>query len=418
MQTSVHARRAFLGIAFLIAMVPCARRAHARGDARGTGEAVPELRLSARPGDGLTAHAGATFSLNLRSRIQVRYQLAIPREDAAGRRALDQLVNIGTARLWLSGHVYDPSFTYMIQLALAGRDYRDGATSPIYDAYVDWRPHRDFNLRAGQYFVPFDRLRTVREWALQMTDRPQAVWELTLDRDVGATIYSNNFLGATSPLAWRLSAFGGGGTNLSAGREPGGLLVGRVELRPLGPIDDDVEGDLERLDRPRLALGFGLAHNANTNRARSTTGPTYQGGTTDYRHAAVDLVGKWRGAMLQAEYLWKQAASDVIESTDAAGGPRREPTRSGRGLILQASYVFAIPFELVARYTQLRAEPGTDPAFVAEAASRGEAAGLGMNYYFNGHRMKAQASWIARMPPGFEIERADHYAVAQLDATF
>ena len=53
----------------------------------------------------------------------------------------------------------------------------------IYDAFLDWKAHRDISVKAGQFFVPFDRLRTVREFALQMGDRPRPVAELTLDRD-------------------------------------------------------------------------------------------------------------------------------------------------------------------------------------------------------------------------------------------
>jgi phosphate-selective porin OprO and OprP len=380
--------------------------------------AETELRIAAAPGQGLTVTVDDAFSLNLRSRIQVRYQLRVPPEDEAGERELEQLVNIGTLRLWLSGHVFQPELTYMIQLALAGRDYRDGATSPVFDAYLDFKAHRDLSVRVGQYFVPFDRLRTVREWALQMADRPQPVLELTLDRDVGVTLYSDTFLGDRSPLAWRASVFGGGGTNLSFGKEPGALLVGRLMLRPLGPIDDDREGDLQRRPDPALALGAAVARNANTNRVRSTTGATYRGGTTDFFHAATDLVFKWYGFALQAEYLWKKASDDEIVGADAMGEAVVEPTRSAHGFVLQGSYVFEPPIEVVARLTQMYAYEGTDPAFRAALAAFGQELGAGVNYYLNEHWFKLQADWIARMPRGGDFDRADHLVHVQLDATF
>src|SRR5690606_25076004 len=94
--------------------------------------------------------------------------------------------------------------------------------------------------------------------------------------------------GPSSPLAYRLGAFGGGGPNATGGHEPGGLFVGRVELRPLGEIDDDSDGDLARRARPGLALGVGAAYNLNTPRARSTTSTVYEGGTADYLHLAGD----------------------------------------------------------------------------------------------------------------------------------
>jgi hypothetical protein len=378
---------------------------------------VPAYTLTGAQGSGVTLTVGDVFSLNVRSRIQLRYQLSIPNEDAMGDRDLDQLVNIGTARLWFSGHIRVPELTYMIQLAVAGRDFRDGAISPIFDAYLDWKVHRDFSLRAGQFFVPFDRLRTVRESGLQMADRPRPVLELTLDRDVGVMLYSDHFLGDESPVAWRVGVFGGGGTNLSLGREPGALLVARVELRPLGDIDDDTEGDLKRRAQPGLALGAAFAANLNTNRSRSTTGTTFTGGTTDYVQAALDLVFKWRGCALQAEYIYRGASNDQILSTDDDGNPVVEYTRSGHGWILQGSYVFDPPFELVGRVSRLYALSGTAPAYISEVDTRGLEIAAGANYYFNDHKLKLQADWIARMPPGAEFGRADHVVHLQLDIT-
>ena len=370
------------------------------------------------PGVGVTM-TGDRFSLNVRSRIQIRYQLEVPPENAEGERLLQQTVNIGTARLWLSGFAFDPKFTYMIQLALAGRDYRDNASSPIFDAYVDWRAHRDLNVRAGQFFVPFDRLRTIREWGLQMPDRPRPVTEMTLDRDVGAVLYSERFLSDSSPVAWRLGAFGGGGTNLTRGKEPGVLAMGRLELRPLGPIDDDVEGDIARRQKPGLAIGAALATNINTNRLRSTTGPTFAGGTTTYNHAAIDAVFKWRGIALQAEYLWKESSRDQILSSPMMGMPLVEYTRSGRGYVLQASYVFETPIEFVGRLTRMYASAGTDPSFVRELERGGREVAGGINYYFNNHRFKFQADWVLRTPPSnFLGTGSDQLVHAQLDATF
>lgn len=376
------------------------------------------VEVSGAPGKGLTVTAGKKFSLNIRSRIQLRYQLNIPPADDQGERDYQQLVNVGTARLWLSGHVLTPKLTYMTQLAVAGRDFRDDARSPIFDAYLDWKVHRDFNIRAGQYFVPFDRLRTVREFALQMADRPAPVSEFTLDRDVGLTFYSDNFLGPRSPLAWRIGLFGGGGTNLSTGKDAGGLFVGRLELRPVGPIDDDSEGDLDRRKKPALALGVGYAYNWNTNRGRSTTGATFAGGTTDYEHLAADLIFKWRGFALQAEHVWREASVSQIKSTKADGTALTEYTRSGRGWILQASYVFDPPIEIVGRLTRSYASAGTDPALIKDVSARPYEIGAGVNYYVNGHRLKLQADWIARAPSDFDFSKANHVVHVQADATF
>lgn len=423
----VHAPHPFLSATLLAALmaslVPGRAAGQAPQDTTASSDVppapppAPSFEVSGAPGQGVTLRVGEGYSLNIRSRIQLRYQLAVPNGGAGGQRDLDQLVNVGTARLWLSGHIRVPELTYMIQLAVAGRDFRDGAISPIYDAYLDWRAHRDLSVRAGQFFVPFDRLRTVREWALQMGDRPRPVLELTLDRDMGVMLYSDHFLSDHSPVAWRVGVFGGGGTNLSQGREPGALLVGRVELRPLGEIDDDKEGDHQRRPQPALALGAAIAWNANTNRVRSTTGTTLVGGTTDYTHVAVDLTLKWRGLALQGEYLYRRASVDTLTSLADDGSTRTEYTRSGQGYVVQGSYTFDPPFELVARVSRMFAFAGTSPSFATEVRDRGQELAVGANYYFDSHRLKLQADWVARMPSRFALARADHVVHVQLDLT-
>jgi hypothetical protein len=371
--------------------------------------------ITGAPGQGLTVSTGDAFSLNIKSRIQVRYQAAMfddPSKDT------QQLVNIGTARIWLGGHVYVPQLTYQIQLAVAGKDYRDGATSPIFDAYLEWRVHRDFSVRAGQYFVPFDRLRTVREWGLQLAERPRPVQEFTLDRDVGVTFFSEKFLGDTSPVAWYLSAFGGRGTNQVNPSAVGGLFTGRVELRPLGPIDDDREGDLDRREKPGLALGVGAAHNYKSSRVRSTTGPTFVGGTTNDTYVAADLTFKWMGFALQGEYLYKDTSALYLESELDGGETLTEYTHEGGGWVAQASYAFDPPFEVVARLSRLYYGSTIEPAFINDVNRRGNELAGGLNYYFNGHRMKAQATWVGRTNADLALDQADHLAVVQLDATF
>jgi hypothetical protein len=371
-------------------------------------------KITGAPGKGVTFGVDDAFSMTLRARAQLRYSWNELDEPPKGRSKNESLVNIQTLRIYLMGHAYTPKLLYTIQLAVAGRDYRDGATSPIFDAFLDYKLHRDFNVKAGQFFVPFDRLRTVREFALQLADRPIPVSELTLDRDTGVALYSDRFLG--TPLAWRVGAFGGGGTNQLNGKDFGGLVVGRLEVRPLGALDDESEGDLERRTSPRLAFGVAAAQNWNTNRVRSTTGATFSGGTTDYRHTAADLVFKWRGFAVQAEYLRKLADVDTIQST-SDGKPVTEYTRSGHGWILQASYVFRRPLEVVGRLSRLDTLARTDPKLIAEVDKRSNEVAAGLNYYFNGHALKLQADWIARTSAQLDLGAADHVVHVLLDAT-
>lgn len=377
--------------------------------------APPQPELKGAPGQGVTASFGDTFSLNLKSRLQLRYSSSFWEDPE---HPTEQFVGLGTARVWLSGNVYQPELTYLVQLALATRDYRDGAPSPVYDAYLEWRLHRDACLRVGQYLVPFDRLRTLREWGLQMADRPRPVQEFTLDRDVGVTLFSERFVGDRSPVAWYLGAFGGRGINQTLGSQPGGLVVARLELRPLGKIDDDRESDLERRIVPGLALGAGVAQNFNANRQRSTTGPLFSEGTTDDTYASADLVFKWRGWALEAEVVRKRSSEDEFVTIDDSGETNSEFTRSGAGWVLQTSYVFDPPLEVVARLSRLYAQSTLDPVFNSNVAARGSEVGAALNYYFNGHRMKIQADWLAFTSADLDLRAADHVTHLLLDTTF
>lgn len=364
--------------------------------------------VTAAPGKGLTVTAADDrFSLNVRARFLLRQSVELAAPDDDGEREIGLSTQLKTARLTLSGHVLSPDVKYLTQWAVAPGDFRDGAISPVYDAYFDFTHLRDASVRVGQAFVPFDRARTIREFALQLPERPRPVSELSLDRDIGAYLYSDRFLGDKSPVAYRLGVFGGAGTNQTAAHPPGALLVARVELRPLGPIDDETEGDLERREKPGLALGVAAATNLASPRQRSTTGATFAAGTTRYDHGAADLVFKWRGASLLAEAIVRDASEDVLVAEDGT----EERTRSGWGWLVQPAYMLTDHVELAARYSELHPFEGTDPTLVET-----HEVGAGTNVYLNGHRLKVQLGWFGLYEEDFAD--ATHAAHLQLDATF
>jgi glutamate-1-semialdehyde aminotransferase len=113
-----------------------------------------------------------------------------------------------------------------------------------------------------------------------------------------------------------------------------------------------------------------------------------------------------------------RASTPRIVSVDANGAPLVEYTRSGQGWIAQASYVFDPPIEIVARLAGLYALRETDPALTSDLEAHGQEVGSGINYYFEQHRMKVQASWIGRMPYDFAIREAAHGVCVLFDVTF
>lgn len=382
--------------------------------AREASAAAPPSKVAGAAGKGMTITTGDnSYSLTIRARIQVRETLGW--NDGQFDDATSE-TNIRTLRVYFLGHALDPNIKYTIQLAAGGNDFETYNASPIFDAFFDFTHLRDLQLRIGQYFVPFDRARTIREFALQFVDRQQIVRELTLDRDVGAMLYSTDLFGLDGLLAYNLGVFGGEGRNRFGGGPLGALLVARFTVRPFGPFDDDSEGDLLRLWRPRLAVGVAAAYNRRTTRQRSTTGNIYTLGGFNYTNLAADVVFKYAGFSFLGEALYRKANRDARMGRTAAGAALTEWSRSGWGYLAQAGMMLTKRLEITGRFNELKHFDNTDPTLIRQVQQLGSEAGAGLNYYLNGHQFKFQLDYQHQFHDKFSQGR--HDVRLQLDATF
>lgn len=328
---------------------------------------------------------------------------------------------VRTARLWLTGRQGDPSTTprtiWGIQLAMGGKDAESDTPTPLFDAFFRLTLHRDLQLQAGQWLVPFDRSRTLRESALQLVDRPVAVRELTLDRDAGIALMSDDFMGMDGKLLYHAGVFGGEGRNrfATAGFPKGPLILARMEVRPQGSFDADSEGDLERRRELKLAVGVAGAYSWSSVRSRGTTGSEFaHGATVDYRWWAVDVVAKWRGASLLAELVERRQ-----HGLSVAKG-----RSSGRGAVVQGGYLITPQLELAGRWSRLwpLAADGQLAADSPLQAQGGHEIGAGLNWYFAGHKQKLQLdgqhSWNAGSGTGLGGPRGAQVVRLAFDVTF
>jgi hypothetical protein len=385
-----------------------------------------EATASFEPGRGFTIRAGDVFSTNLQSRVQIRSTFALSGDDADPTTTTPGPTNetqIRTLRLWLRGNVLEPNIRYGIQLAFGGNDFEAGSASPIFDAYVELTHLRDLNVRVGQFFVPFDRARTIREFALQSVDRAQLIRELTLDRDVGVVIQSQDLFGEGGRFGYHVGLFAGDGRNRFGAHPLGFLYMARVFVRPFGTFDDDQEGDLTRQPQTRLMIGGGIAYNQATDRPNSTTGTPYTFGTFDYLHAAGDLVLKYGGLYVLGEVVYRQATSarSITRTNPTTMMEETEWSRDGWGFLAQTSYNFGPIFDLAqlelwGRYEQLEAIGPTDPRLITTVQTRGRGVGAGLNLYFNNHALKAQLDWAHWF--GTTFGPGEHLIRLQLDASF
>ena len=392
-----------------------------RGLAQHAAEASPassppatlEWTLSGEPGKGVTLSSpDGRLSLTTKARIQARATLAHTRGTTT------ESVAIKTARLYFQGHVFAKELKYVLQLALGTGDFEETSPSPIFDAYLDSSHVRDLNLRVGQYFVPFDRARTVREFSLQLADRPVLIPELTLDRDVGVTAYSNDLFGLGGKLAYALGVFGGNGRNRVVTARPGLLYVLRLSFLPLGAFEETVEGDTERKPTPRLAIAIAGAYNQHTDRPRSTTGTRYllPDGGFNYLHGAADLHFKWAGFSLLSELVIRRAHRRQRVGRDEAGEAITEWAREAWGYLVQSGMMLTDKLEVAGRWGHFRALGRTDPKLEQLIAQAGHELTFGANYYFNHHYFKLQAD--AGLRWGNWSDLRDHVVRLQLDATF
>lgn len=373
---------------------------------------LPDFVIAPGKGISLTS-ADKRFQLGVRARVQLRETL---QKDDVQTQLESQ---VRTLRLVVAGHALVPELKYLIQFAFGANDFEAGNSSPIFDAFVEYTKLRDLNVRVGQYFVPFDRARTIREFALQFVDRQGVVRELTLDRDVGIMFSSQDLFGLSSRLAYNVFVGGGDGRNRVADSKnkygpqtPGLLVVGRLIARPFGAFDDDQEGDVTRSATPHLALGVAGAYNISTDRDHSTYGATYTLGTFNYTHAAADLVFKWKGFSLLTEFLYRKANEEVHSAT-VAMAQVTERSRSGYGYFAQVGQMLTSQLELTARAEKLW---GTDRALRDLAKVSGRQVGGGLNLYLNGHAFKLQTDYFYVF--GDDFGKGSHVARLQLDASF
>lgn len=343
--------------------------------------------VSVTPGSGFSVY-NDDFRLNIRGRMILRDTVFYQNSGTVAARNELTLPNL---RVILSGNFFGRNNQFFIQTGLSPLEFESDTSSPVLDAYLRFTQSRDVNVTVGQMLVPFDRMPTICPFANQMAGCSLASNEFALGRDMGVHLHSNNLFGLNNLISYNVGVFGGSGRNHT---NPGtGLMyVGRLQINPFGEFDDYVEGDLQRLNRVRLALGVAGAWNHQTNRQRSTSGNVYTQGLVDYTHLEADLVFKYGGFSLLSEFLYRQANVDRLPMTGT--NMAEEWTRSGYGYFVQAGYMLTSRLEVVSRFGQMFATNTTDPSFISLVNRSGNELGGALNLYLNGHSLKIQTDYF------------------------
>jgi hypothetical protein len=356
----------------------------------GTGRWGP-VEVKAGLGKGFTVGLlDDAFSVNVRGRVQVRFTHGVleGNSDVPGGEDSYTSFQVRRARLVFQGHAIDRTLTYYIQLGFSNGDTERDIESPLRDAYLNWAPLRDVQLRLGQMKVPFSRQRVVSSSALQFPDRTNVQGELNLDRDVGVVVHSPDLGGMDGLLSYWAGVFGGEGRN-HVGADPGVLVVGRFQLAPLGKFDDYVEVAFDRAGPPRLAMAASVAWNENSTRDRSTFNRVFTAAaadTVDYWHLEADLHFKWAGFSLLSEVHYRDAGEPTVAGF-VGGRNVSEPTRSAWGLFGQAGYMLTRHVEVAGRHGE------TFPLGGLTAVAHTRETSGALSYYVFRHDLKVQGDW-------------------------
>jgi len=341
--------------------------------------AANAVSISHKAGKGIKLKADDGTWLAIRPRVMMLFQRDTPEGGEA-----QQALSIRRARVVFK-HGYTPlHLNSKLELAMSSRDLRFASNghprqTPILTWSVSWDRFRDARLKVGQFKLGYSRQRVISSGNQQMADRTMVQGEFTLDRDIGAELYSKDLAGL-GMLKYVLGAYNGEGRDVyKLGGSPL-LYVARVELLPLGLFDDYSEADLKRHPSPKVAIGVGVTQMNDAAKDRGVLGSVpADEGTTDHRMMTADLTAKWRGASLAIE--------GHARSSTRNPGTKGDPIKARNGWGATATLGYLLPIdhdiELTGRYGRIT--PSADSSL-----TKREEMGGGASWYFSGHANKLQ----------------------------
>lgn len=302
---------------------------------------------------------------------------------------------IRRARLKLDGFAYSPKLTYKIALGLSNRDmsgasvYTSNAPRYILDAVMKWNFYDNFELWFGQTKLPGNREHVISSTNLQFVDRSLLDSNFTIDRDLGIQLrhhfkFSEKFI---VKEAFALSQ--GEGRNVTTGNLGGFQYTSQLEVLPFGEFTkkgDYVGGDVYRESTPKLALAISYDFNNDAVKTRSNQGAYMVTDTglhkSNISTLVVDAMFKYQGLSFMGEYAHRTASDPFAKNSD--GSLTGDEVNIGKGLNLQAGYLFVNNWEVSARFTNIAFDQ------VITGRDLENQYTLGISRYILGHKLKVQ----------------------------
>ncbi len=313
--------------------------------------------------------------ISFSNRIQIRFTYALPEEtEKLGS------FRIRRAKSKLSGWIYHKSLTFKLQV-----DWASGEL--LEDALIDYDLSGNgvFQIRAGQFKVPFGHQELTSSGDLEFVDRSITSKEFAKGRDIGIDLHGRVMEGK---LLYDLGFFNGAGVNIKENDNGNFQVDARLLFAPLGRFEFS-EGDLKSRTSPLLAVGAQFETN---DRRPGESRRTIYGG---------DVLFKYRGIASFAEAFFRTEEDDLGVELDSSGFHG------------QIGY-FLLPgkFEIALRLAAI--DPDTNAP-----NDRKTELGAALGWFFDRHRLKLQADFRQlKEETGLDSSVTDHEVRTQVQFVF
>jgi phosphate-selective porin OprO/OprP len=342
-----------------------------------------------------------SYSMKFAIRMQSLYTSTWDINDSTGIGSGEGQFLIRRARLKFGGFAFSPKLKYKVELGLSNRDisgassHTKGAPRLILDAVIKWNFYKNFVLWAGQTKLPGNRERVISSANLQLVDRSKLNSNFNIDRDMGAQLRHHMVIGKNFTIREMFSVSQGEGRNITDPNLGGYQYTSRLEVLPFGSFaskGDYVGSSVKREEKPKLAIGgtYDMHNRAVKNQSnqgkymeRVDTNGVFDGYfETDITTIFADMMFKYKGFSVMAEYALRSAEQDSVTNVD--GTKTGQVVSIGSGMNFQVGYMFKKNWEIAGRYTLTELDKNVTGRDAQTQYT------LGLSKFFKGHKLKVQ----------------------------
>lgn len=334
------------------------------------------VRIKYKVGDGLSIGDGDNL-LKIQGRVQGRFTYN-NLESAAD----NDTWAIQRGKIKLEGFTLEKKLNFYFQMNLATRARATTATvctnaactttaaavttesttglATLEDYYIDWAPAEYFNVKLGQFKVPFLMQELTSSGKQQFVDRSLSTGFFNLSRDIGVDFHGDVL---NDHLRYDVFFMNGDGVNTINRNQ--GLMVGtRFEVPILGEYKTS-ESDTDDSQEHNLGLGVAYAFN------EAAAALNNIGAGTRTSHGTLDLGWKYKG--------WSLQTAGMVQRTHEGA------KLTNFGYNAQAGYFF------IPKKFEVAAKAGT--TVFSDATRNQHEYSLGFNYFIVGHGIKFQTDY-------------------------